>query len=118
MHLSPHDKAIVYNIAMIEQKAAEMLFAMDPSKRTLPDLKVAIEHAEHAQRYVYSTIRSVLDTHLVADYSHLWHLIKELHFPTVKIWRISDANMAKSCCERRQIILLLKKRMRQRCKRK
>ena len=50
LHLNPHDKAIVYNIAMIEQKAAETLFALDPSKRSLEDLRKGIEHAEHAQR--------------------------------------------------------------------
>jgi len=35
---------------MIQQKAAEMLFALDKSKRTLKDLQRAIEHAVNAQK--------------------------------------------------------------------
>lgn len=51
MHMTPGDKAIVYNIAMIEQKAAEMLFGLEPSRRTLTELTRAIAQAEHAQTY-------------------------------------------------------------------
>ena len=50
LHLQPSDKAIVYNIAMIEQKAAEMLFAVNPSKRSLVDMQRAIDQAGHAQK--------------------------------------------------------------------
>ncbi|KAI0065995.1 TPR-like protein [Artomyces pyxidatus] len=50
LHIQPQDKAILYNIAMIQQKAAEMLFALNPAKRTLKDLQRAIEHAGHAQK--------------------------------------------------------------------
>jgi RNA polymerase-associated protein CTR9 len=50
LHLQPGDKAILYNIAMIQQKAAEMLFALPPTKRTLIDLQAAIAQAEHGQR--------------------------------------------------------------------
>ncbi|TFY82402.1 hypothetical protein EWM64_g1614 [Hericium alpestre] len=50
LHIEPHDKAVLYNIAMIQQKAAEMLFALPSSKRTLKDLKHAIDHAGHAQK--------------------------------------------------------------------
>ncbi|KAF8760293.1 Tetratricopeptide repeat [Rhizoctonia solani] len=49
-HLAPTDKSIVYNIAMIEQKAAEMLFALPPDKRTLVDLESAVQHAGHSQK--------------------------------------------------------------------
>ncbi|KAF8709624.1 Tetratricopeptide repeat, partial [Rhizoctonia solani] len=49
-HLAPTDKSIVYNIAMIEQKAAEMLFALPPDKRTLIDLESAVQHAGHSQK--------------------------------------------------------------------
>ncbi|KAH8107706.1 hypothetical protein BXZ70DRAFT_1013744 [Cristinia sonorae] len=49
-HLHPHDKAILYNIAMVQQKAAEMLFAIVPAKRTLKDLQKAIMQAQHAQK--------------------------------------------------------------------
>ncbi|CEL59368.1 Tetratricopeptide repeat protein 1 OS=Schizosaccharomyces pombe (strain 972 / ATCC 24843) GN=tpr1 PE=1 SV=1 [Rhizoctonia solani AG-1 IB] len=49
-HLAPTDKSIVYNIAMIEQKAAEMMFALPADKRTLLDLESAVQHAEHAQK--------------------------------------------------------------------
>ncbi|KIO17833.1 hypothetical protein M407DRAFT_84591 [Tulasnella calospora MUT 4182] len=50
-HLQPQDKSILYNIAMIEQKALEMMVSVeDLSKRTSPDLEMAIEHAKHAQK--------------------------------------------------------------------
>ncbi|PFH49770.1 hypothetical protein AMATHDRAFT_76029 [Amanita thiersii Skay4041] len=50
LHIQPWDKAILYNIAMIQQKSAEMLFAINPAKRTLKDLTRAIEQAVHAQK--------------------------------------------------------------------
>jgi len=49
-HLQPHDKATLYNIAMIEQKAAEMLISIPSSKRTLKELLLAIAQATHAQK--------------------------------------------------------------------
>ena len=49
VHLAPHDKAAVYNMAMIEQKAAEMVFSLTP-KRTLKDLRRVVELASHAQK--------------------------------------------------------------------
>ncbi|TFK74286.1 RNA polymerase II-associated protein [Pluteus cervinus] len=48
--LHPSDKATTYNIAMIQQKSAEMLFAMKPANRTLKDLQQVIENANDAQR--------------------------------------------------------------------
>jgi len=36
---------------MIQQKSAEMLFAVNPAKRSLRDLQQVIEQAAHAQRY-------------------------------------------------------------------
>ncbi|KIK69347.1 hypothetical protein GYMLUDRAFT_214453 [Collybiopsis luxurians FD-317 M1] len=48
LHIQPNDKAILYNIAMIEQKSAEMLFSIPPAKRTLKDLERVIEMAQHA----------------------------------------------------------------------
>ncbi|KAI0319009.1 RNA polymerase II-associated protein [Amylostereum chailletii] len=50
LHIQPSDKVTVYNIAMIQQKAAEMLFSLKPDKRTLKDLERAIQHAGHAQK--------------------------------------------------------------------
>ncbi|KAL6301253.1 RNA polymerase II-associated protein [Sparassis latifolia] len=49
-HLLPSDKAILYNIAMIQQKAAEMLISVPPAKRSLKELQHAIEQAGHAQK--------------------------------------------------------------------
>ncbi|OBZ70980.1 Tetratricopeptide repeat protein 1 [Grifola frondosa] len=49
-HLHPYDKAILYNIAMIQQKAAELLLSVPPAKRSLKDLQQAIEQAGHAQK--------------------------------------------------------------------
>ena len=48
MHLQPSDRAILYNIAMIQQKSAEMLLALEPAKRTLDELQVAVKQAQHA----------------------------------------------------------------------
>ena len=52
LHLHPHDKAIVYNIAMIEQKSAELLVSLPAAKRHLKDLELATQRAQHAQRFV------------------------------------------------------------------
>ena len=48
MHLQPSDRAILYNIAMILQKGAELLLGLDPSKRTLNELHAAVTQAEQA----------------------------------------------------------------------
>jgi len=37
---------------MIQQKSAELLFSLEPSKRTTEELKVAIDHAQQAVKYV------------------------------------------------------------------
>ncbi|KAH9988468.1 RNA polymerase II-associated protein [Russula compacta] len=50
LHIQPADKAIVYNIAMIQQKSAELLFSLAPTKRTLADLERGIARAVHAQK--------------------------------------------------------------------
>ncbi|KAJ7467095.1 RNA polymerase II-associated protein [Mycena latifolia] len=50
LHIQPNDKAVVYNIAMIQQKSAEMLFGLPTTKRTLKDLKRSIEQANNAQK--------------------------------------------------------------------
>lgn len=50
LHLQPADKAVVYNIAMIQQKSAELLFSLQPGKRTLADLERGIARAVHAQK--------------------------------------------------------------------
>ena len=52
MHLQPSDRAILYNIAMILQKGAEILLGLDPSKRTLEELQIAVTQAEQAARWV------------------------------------------------------------------
>lgn len=58
LHLQPHDKAILFNIAMIQQKAAEMLAQLPVSRRTLEELEDGFAHARHAQKYVSSPDRS------------------------------------------------------------
>ncbi|KAI9571564.1 hypothetical protein HD554DRAFT_2320692 [Boletus coccyginus] len=50
LHVQPSDKAIMYNIAMIQQKTAELMFGLGPAKRTLKDLEWGIAQANHAQR--------------------------------------------------------------------
>ncbi|KAL1945926.1 hypothetical protein VTO73DRAFT_1928 [Trametes versicolor] len=50
LHLHPWDKATLYNIAMIQQKAAELLMSVPASKRSLKDMQKAIEQATHGQK--------------------------------------------------------------------
>ncbi|KAF9518383.1 hypothetical protein BS47DRAFT_1338316 [Hydnum rufescens UP504] len=50
LHIQPNDKAVLYNLAMIEQKAGELIFSLAPDKRTLADLQMGIDHAVHAQK--------------------------------------------------------------------
>ncbi|KAK6902689.1 hypothetical protein I203_107948 [Kwoniella mangroviensis CBS 8507] len=57
MHIQPSDRAILYNIAMIQQKAAEMLFSLDVSKRTLEELEIALKQAQQA----VNTFRALAD---------------------------------------------------------
>jgi RNA polymerase-associated protein CTR9 len=42
----------MYNIAMIQQKSAELLFSVNVTKRTLKDLQKTIDSAAHAQKSV------------------------------------------------------------------
>ena len=49
LELTPGDKTTLYNIAMVQQKATEMLFGLPPAKRTLQELEDAIEKAGKAQ---------------------------------------------------------------------
>ncbi|KAF7315939.1 RNA polymerase II-associated protein [Mycena indigotica] len=57
LHILPSDKAVVYNIAMIQQKSVELMFALPTTKRTLKDLKRSIEHATNAQK-LFATLAS------------------------------------------------------------
>jgi RNA polymerase-associated protein CTR9 len=50
LHIQPADKAVIYNIAMIQQKSAELLFSLPAAKRTLQDLERGIARAVHAQK--------------------------------------------------------------------
>lgn len=50
LHMHPNDKAILYNVAMIQQKSAELLFSINVTKRSLKDLQKAIDSAAHAQK--------------------------------------------------------------------
>ncbi|KAG8810481.1 hypothetical protein FRC17_002920 [Serendipita sp. 399] len=50
---SPWDKSIRYNIVVIEQRAAEMVFNLGVSKRTMAELREAVDLASHAQRLLY-----------------------------------------------------------------
>jgi hypothetical protein len=74
MHIQPSDRAILYNIAMIQQKSAELLFSLEPSKRTTEELKVAIDHAQQAVKYVFNSIPAMsLLLHFLSLYpSHLY----------------------------------------------
>jgi RNA polymerase-associated protein CTR9 len=48
----PGDKAIRYNIAVISQRGAELVFSLNASKRSLEDLCQAQEYASNAQRFL------------------------------------------------------------------
>jgi len=58
LHIAPHDKAVLYNIAMMMQKTAEMMFSIPLAKRQIVDLENAIEQGAKAQRFV-----SAFDSH-------------------------------------------------------
>ncbi|EJU02087.1 hypothetical protein DACRYDRAFT_99861 [Dacryopinax primogenitus] len=47
--LAPEDKATVYDIAVIQQKFAELLFSLPPDRQTLENLQEAIDQAQEAQ---------------------------------------------------------------------
>jgi hypothetical protein len=51
MHIQPHDKAILFNVAMIQQKAAEMLTQLPVERRTLAELNAGLQQASHSQKY-------------------------------------------------------------------
>lgn len=55
----------MYNIAMIQQKTAELMFGLGPAKRTLKDLERAIGQANHAQRCVVFLLSPSLPFSLV-----------------------------------------------------
>lgn len=57
MHVQPSDRAILYNIAMIQQKGAEIMLALDPARRTLDELRIALKHAEES----INTFRGLAD---------------------------------------------------------
>ena len=42
---------------MIQQKAAELLFSISPSKRSLEELKHAVNQAGHAQKYGFALLQ-------------------------------------------------------------
>ena len=46
--LKPTDKAIQYNIAMIQQKSAEIVLGLDPSNRSLVEVEQVIEQAKQS----------------------------------------------------------------------
>lgn len=56
MHIQPSDRAILYNIAMIQQKSAELLFSLELSKRTSEEVQIAIGQAQQAVKSVYTAI--------------------------------------------------------------
>ncbi len=97
MHISPGDKVIVYNIAMIQQKSAEMLFSIEPGKRRLHDLQRVIDQAGHAQKYVRRMLVVASADRYRADCSHRWLRIRRSWCRTVGISLISGENMEITC---------------------
>jgi len=71
LHLEPNDKVILYNIAMIEQKSAELLFAVPVAKRKLAELKRVIAQANHAQKCVILYVSCLWFSNLCLDFSTL-----------------------------------------------
>lgn len=95
LHIQPNDKAIVYNVAMIQQKSAEMLFAIAPSKRSLQDLERVIAQAAHAQKLAL-LYPFVATNSYFAGSLHPWHLTDH-QFHTVVILLIRGESMATPC---------------------
>lgn len=66
LHLKPADKAILYNLAMIQQKAAQLVLDLDPSKRTLTDVRQVITQAEHSTQ-MFRTLAELQERPLPYD---------------------------------------------------
>lgn len=49
----PSDKSIRYNIAVIEQKASELVFSLPVAKRTIEEVHEALDHANQAQNLLF-----------------------------------------------------------------
>jgi RNA polymerase-associated protein CTR9 len=80
LHLQPNDKAVLYNIAMIQQKAAELLFSISLSKRSLEELKHAIDQAGNAQKYIL-WLCQVYTTDLPASFRLFACLAADISYP-------------------------------------
>jgi hypothetical protein len=108
LHLQPHDKAILYNIAMIEQKAAEMLFSVAPAKRTLADLEKAINQAGHAQKCVSQCLvpYSLKAKHTI-DCSRPLPATRQPRCHIMSSSPVSDESTVKVCCVEVKSIWLL-----------
>lgn len=48
--LMPEDPAIMFNIAIIQQKGIELLFELPPARRTLADIHLALSDCEESQK--------------------------------------------------------------------
>jgi RNA polymerase-associated protein CTR9 len=46
LEIKPEDTIILHNIAMIQQKSAEIVLGLDPSKRSLQEVEQVIEQAQ------------------------------------------------------------------------
>jgi hypothetical protein len=97
-HLHPADLSLLYNIAMIQQKSAEMLFALPPQKRTLKELKEAIDGAGAGQQYVVSTSRGRNNLNFrEPDSLHHCQQIQHPRCPTAGTLQTNERNMVTTC---------------------
>lgn len=52
LEIKPEDTIILHNIAMIQQKSAEIVLGLDPSKRSLQEVEQVIEQAQKSTESV------------------------------------------------------------------
>ncbi|KAK4704656.1 RNA polymerase-associated protein CTR9, partial [Phenoliferia sp. Uapishka_3] len=50
LELQPNDLAIIFNIAIIQQKGIEILFDLPPARRTLAEIRLALADCEESQK--------------------------------------------------------------------
>lgn len=48
MSIKPDDKTLVYNIALIQQKAADLVDSLPPADRTVHDIDMVEEYAKQS----------------------------------------------------------------------
>lgn len=57
--LQAHDLASLWNVALVQQKGVEILFALPVERRTLAEINIALADLEQSQAFVLSLPHSL-----------------------------------------------------------